>query len=518
MKHAATRGPLVLMILDGWGYREPAPDNAITTGDTPHWDRLWSRCPHTLIETSGEAVGLPDGQMGNSEVGHMNIGAGRVVYQDFTRITAAIRDGSFRDNPAITGAVAKARAGGGTVHVMGLLSPGGVHSHEDHFRATVELAAALDAPAIRVHAFLDGRDTPPRSAGGPIERMQACVDALPSAAFSTVCGRYYAMDRDERWDRVEKAWDAIVEARAGFRADSAAEALEAAYARGENDEFVQPTLVDGYTGVADGDVVIFVNFRADRAREITRAFVEDPFGGFQRRKPRLASYVCMTEYLEGLDVAIAYPPETLTDLFGEVVAREGLRQLRIAETEKYAHVTFFFNGGREAPFEGEERILVPSPRVATYDLQPEMSAPELARRLAGEIRSGAWDVIVCNVANPDMVGHTGSMKAAVAAVEAVDACLGEVMEAIDAVDGQLLVTADHGNVEQMTDPETGQTHTAHTTNPVPLVYAGRAARMIDGGSLRDIAPTMLYLLGLPQPAAMTGRSLVKLADDRRSAA
>jgi 2,3-bisphosphoglycerate-independent phosphoglycerate mutase len=510
MNERSVRKPLVLMILDGWGYREERDDNAIAIADTPCWDEMWRNDPHNLIETSGEAVGLPDGQMGNSEVGHMNIGAGRIVFQDFTRIENAIRDGSFCDNPAIGAAIDAAKANGGTVHIMGLLSPGGVHSHEDHFMETVRLAAKRGAPTIAVHGFLDGRDTPPRSAEPSIRRMQELLDSIPGASFATIAGRYYAMDRDKRWDRVERAYRAIVDASSERHArPPPSTALREAYGRDENDEFVQPTVIGGAPGVRDGDAVVFVNFRADRARELTQAFVNDDFDGFERRKPALADFVCMTEYMAGLPVSVAFPPDSLTRLLGEELASHGLRQLRIAETEKYAHVTFFFNGGEERPYPLEERILVPSPKVATYDLQPEMSAPELTERLVGAIRSGAFDVIICNVANPDMVGHSGSLEAAVQAVAAVDRCLAAVKAAIDEAGGEMLVTADHGNVEQMTDPVSGQAHTAHTLNKVPLLFHGRPARVLDGGSLRDIAPTMLALLGLPQPAEMTGRCLLE---------
>lgn len=509
--------PLVLMILDGWGMREDAPDNAISLADTPAWDRLLQDCPYGVLQTAGEAVGLPAGQMGNSEVGHMNIGAGRIVYQDFTRISRAIEDGSFRDNEAINGAIDAARRTGGAVHIMGLMSPGGVHSHDDHFQATVSMA--LDAGArVEVHAFLDGRDMPPRSAEPSIAAMQSLLDERSGGRFATITGRYYAMDRDKRWDRVEKAWDAIVHGSAEHRAATAGAALEDAYQREESDEFVQPTVIGEFGGVADGDSVLFINFRADRARELTQAFVDPDFDGFERRAPSLSGYVTMTEYLAGLPVDIAFPNEPIPDLLGEELARHGLRQLRIAETEKYAHVTFFLNGGREEPFENEERILIPSPKVATYDLQPEMSAPELADALSEAIRTGGFDVIICNIANPDMVGHSGKLEAAILAVEAVDRCLATVCAALDEAGGELLVTADHGNVEQMTDPESGQTHTAHTTNPVPLVFRGRKADMATSGSLRDIAPTMLYLLDLPRPASMTGTPLLQLAEQQQSVA
>jgi 2,3-bisphosphoglycerate-independent phosphoglycerate mutase len=377
--------------------------------------------------------------------------------------------------------------------------------------AVVRMAADAGAHRVYVHGFLDGRDMPPRSAGPSIERMQACVDGFDNASFASLCGRYYAMDRDQRWDRTVQAWDMLVEGDAGHGADVALAALQAAYARDENDEFVAPTVIGDYAGIEDNDAVIFINFRADRARQISRAFVEPGFDGFQRARPALSGFVCMTQYLEVLPADVAFPQEKLSGLLGECLADNGLSQLRIAETEKYAHVTFFLNGGEEQCFPGEQRILVPSPKVATYDLQPEMSAPELAKELDKAIRGGAFDVVICNVANPDMVGHTGSMAAAMAAVEAVDHCLGVAQDAILATGGEMLVTADHGNVEQMSDPVSGQAHTAHTTNPVPLVYAGRPARALAGGSLRDIAPTMLYLLGLEPPAEMTGSSLLELA-------
>ena len=509
MNDTPARKPLLLMILDGWGHREERDNNAIAIADTPCWDALWNNGPHSLIETSGEAVGLPQGQMGNSEVGHMNIGAGRIVFQDFTRIENAIREGSFFENTALCAAIDAARASGGRVHIMGLLSPGGVHSHDDHFLATVQLAAQRHAPSIIVHAFLDGRDTPPRSAEPSIRRMQELLDTIDGARFGTLSGRYYAMDRDKRWDRVEKAWHALADAESEFHASSALAALQQAYERDEDDEFVNPTVIEGAPGVHDGDAVIFINFRADRARELTMAFVNETFDGFERRRPQLVDFVCMTEYMAGLPVSIAFPPETLTHLLGEVLASHGLRQLRIAETEKYAHVTFFLNGGEEGTYPEEERILVPSPRVATYDLQPEMSAPELTEKLVEAIRSGRFDVIICNVANPDMVGHTGKLDAAVKAVTAVDQLLSEVTAAIDAAGGELLITADHGNIEQMVDPDSGQKHTAHTLNKVPLVFHGRPARRLRDGTLRDIAPTMLALLALPQPQEMTGRPLLE---------
>lgn len=514
----ARRRPLVLVILDGWGYRGEKSDNAIALADSPNWDRLWANSPHTLIDTSGEAVGLPAGQMGNSEVGHMNIGAGRIVYQDYTRIDHAIEESSFYENPVLCRAADVAREDGHTIHIMGLLSPGGVHSHEEQFFATIELAAGRGAKSIAVHAFLDGRDTPPRSALPSIDRLQALVDGIPGAVIASVTGRYYAMDRDQRWNRTEQAYRAVALGESELRAQSAKKAVESAYERGENDEFVKPTVIihdkngeeQPAATVRDGDSVIFVNFRADRARQLSRAFVEEPFSGFERRKIDLAEFVCMTQYLATLPASVAFPVEVLEHLLGEILARNGLRQLRIAETEKYAHVTFFLNGGEEAPYELEDRVLIPSPDVATYDLQPEMSAPELTRRLVGAIESGEYDVIICNVANPDMVGHSGKLDASIEAVEAVDDLLGAVHEAVKSAGGELLITADHGNVEQMSDEQSGQAHTAHTTNPVPFVFSGREATIADSGQLSDIAPTMLALLGLPQPDEMTGHSLLSL--------
>jgi 2,3-bisphosphoglycerate-independent phosphoglycerate mutase len=500
----------MLLILDGWGQREAADDNAITAGRTPNWDELWASRPHTLLDTSGESVGLPAGQMGNSEVGHMNLGAGRIVYQELTRIGQAIEDGSFEENPALLGGIDKAKASGGCIHIMGLLSPGGVHSHEDHLLATLHLALEQGAPAVAVHAFLDGRDVPPRSAAESLQRLEAAVAADERARIASVSGRYFAMDRDQRWDRTRLAWDAIVEAQAEFTAASASDALEAAYARGEDDEFVKPTVIDRGRKVADDDVVVFVNFRADRARQLTRAFVEAGFDGFECRRPTLSTMVTMTRYQDDLPVDVAFDKQRFDHLFGAELAAADLRQLRIAETEKYAHVTYFFNGGQERVFEGEDRKLIPSPKVATYDLQPEMSAPTLSKELRAAIDSGAYDVIVCNIANPDMVGHSGKFDAAVAAVEAVDRVLGEILPALERAGGEALITADHGNVEQMSDPESGQAHTSHTTNPVPLVYFGpRRVELRDGGSLRDIAPTMLALLDLPHPDAMTGRALIR---------
>ena len=507
-RHAAIR-PVVLLILDGWGHREEHEDNALAQARLPNWDALVASSPHTLIHTEGRHVGLPDGQMGNSEVGHMNLGAGRIVYQDLTRIDAAIDDGSFNANAELLAACRAAREHGHTLHLMALLSPGGVHSHERHLHAMIELAKREDVPRVAVHAFLDGRDMPPKSAGASIDALQAVCDAAGNASIASISGRYYAMDRDQRWDRVRRAWDAMVEASSDHHAPDAHTALSDAYARGETDEFVLPTVIDDGATMRDGDAVVFMNFRADRARQLTGAFVAEEFHGFEARRPKLSRFVCLTEYDARLPAPVAFAPDDLRHTLGEVVADAGLRQLRIAETEKYAHVTFFFSGGREAPFEGEQRILVPSPKVATYDLQPEMSCPEVTERLVAAIHNCDCDLAVCNIANPDMVGHTGNLAAAVLAAEAVDVAIGAIAQAVRDVGGALLVTADHGNLEMMRDASTGQPHTAHTIGPVPFVYLGpRTAGLRAGGALRDVAPTVLDLLGLPQPADMSGRSLL----------
>jgi len=503
--------PVLLLILDGWGHREDGDHNAIAQANAPNWRRLLATYPHTLVETHGEFVGLPDGQMGNSEVGHMNIGAGRIVYQDLTRIDAAIKDGTFFENPALTGACEAAKKSGGTLHVMGLMSPGGVHSHEDHIFAMLDLAARRGVPHIAVHAFLDGRDTPPQSARPSLERLEAKCASIGDARVASISGRYYAMDRDKRWDRVQLAYEAIANAESPLRVAGAVAALGAAYARGETDEFVKPTVVGDGVHVADGDAIVFMNFRADRARELSHAFVDADFAGFPRaRRIALSAFVSLTDYEKGLAVtAIAYPAQSMRNSLGEYLSSLGMTQLRIAETEKYAHVTFFFSGGREAPFAGEERILVPSPHVATYDLKPEMSCPEVTDRLVEAIASKKFDFIVCNLANADMVGHTGVESAAIKAVEAIDVALGRLEKAILAAGGEMLISADHGNLEQMLD-ENGVAHTQHTVGPVPLVYVGRKAKL-RRGALRDLAPTVLALMGLPEPAEMTGHSLVEFA-------
>ena len=511
-----TRKPTALIILDGWGHRDPAADNAISNARTPFWDKLWQNQSKTLINTSGMFVGLPQGQMGNSEVGHMNLGAGRVVYQSLTRIDKDLEDGLFQKNEALCNAIDKAVANNKAVHIMGLLSPGGVHSHEDHMLAAAELAAARGAKEVYIHAFLDGRDMPPRSARPSLEKAAARMKSLGVGRVATIVGRYFAMDRDNRWDRVEAAYNAMTLGEAEFTCDDPVTALDQAYERGENDEFVKATHIraEGQPEgtINDGDSVLFMNFRADRAREMTRTFVEPEFDGFDRRKhPELADFVMLTEYAADIKTSCAYPPEQLANGLGEYMASQGKTQLRIAETEKYAHVTFFFNGGLETPFEGEDRILVPSPKVATYDLQPEMSAPEVTDKLVEAIKSGKYDLIVCNYANGDMVGHTGKMDAAVKAAECLDQCVQRVVEALDEVGGEALITADHGNCEQMTDPKSGQVHTSHTIGPVPLVYTGhRNVNLKDDGSLCDIAPTLLTLMGLQQPQEMSGHSLAEI--------
>ena len=510
----ATPKPVVLMILDGFGHSDNPEYNAIHAAQTPVYDRLRATQPHTLVSGSGMDVGLPDGQMGNSEVGHMNLGAGRVVYQDFTRVTKSIRDGEFFDNPTLCAAVDKAVAAGRAVHILGLLSDGGVHSHQDHLVAMAELAARRGAQHIYLHAFLDGRDTPPKSAQPSIKLLDAAFERLGKGRIASLIGRYFAMDRDNRWDRVEQAWKLIVDGQGEFSAATASEGLAAAYERGESDEFVRATTIGAAAPVADGDAVVFMNFRADRARELTRAFVEPGFAEFSRQRvPALAGFVMLTQYAASIPAPSAFAPESLDNVLGEYLAKNGKTQLRIAETEKYAHVTFFFSGGREEPFEGEERILIPSPNVATYDLQPEMNAPIVTDRIVEAIEQQRYDVIIVNYANGDMVGHTGVFSAAVAAVECLDTCVGRIVAALDKVGGEALITADHGNVEQMEDECTGQAHTAHTCEPVPFIYVGkRQVSLRDGGVLADVAPTLLTLLGLPQPSEMTGRSIIELQD------
>lgn len=503
--------PVLLLILDGFGYREDTDHNAVTQARKPNWDKLWNSYPHTLINASELHVGLPRGQMGNSEVGHLNIGAGRVVYQDLTKVDVAIEDGSFYTNPALTAAVATAKSGDSTLHILGLLSPGGVHSHELHIHAMLELAARAGLKKIVIHAFLDGRDTPPRSAAESLQRLQEKCDALGAGRIATLCGRFFAMDRDNRWERVQIAYDMLTQGKAPFSAATAQAGLDAAYARGENDEFVQATLIGDAAAMQDGDSVVFMNFRADRAREITRALTDDKFDGFTRAHfPKLANYTTLSSYGEEFHLPTAYAPTAIHNGLGEYLGKLGLKQLRIAETEKYAHVTYFMNGGIEQPNPGEDRILVPSPKVATYDMQPEMSAIEVTDKLEAAIRSKTYQAILCNYANGDMVGHTGDLAAAVKAVETLDTCVGRVVAAMLESGGEVIITADHGNAEQMLDRTTQQAHTAHTLNLVPFIYIGRKARIAETGALQDIAPTLLSMMGLPQPPEMTGRSLIEI--------
>ncbi len=509
--------PVVLCIMDGWGHRTGRDDNAVALADTPNVDALAAGWPSGLMAASGEAVGLPAGQMGNSEVGHMNLGAGRVVLQDLPRIDAAVADGSLADQPAVARLAATLKASGGTCHLMGLVSTGGVHSHQRQVAALARAIARHGVPVV-VHAFTDGRDCPPTSAADQLRDFVAELGDV--ARVATVVGRFYAMDRDQRWERVEQAWRAVVLGDAAHRADDPVAAIEAAYGRGETDEFILPTVVAGGAAIADGDAVVMANFRADRARELLTAILEDGFDGFERpRLPRLSAAVGLVEYstrlAERMDTI--FPPQDLVETLGEVVAKAGRRQLRIAETEKYPHVTFFLNGGREAVFEGEDRILVPSPKVRTYDLQPEMSAPEVCDRLVAAITDGTYDLIVANFANPDMVGHTGSLEAAIKAVETVDTCVGRVADAVMAAGGVMFLTADHGNCELMVDPETGGPHTAHTTNLVPTTLIGAPAGVVGlrTGKLADVAPTLLALMGLEPPAEMTGDSV--LVHDRQAA-
>ena len=502
------RRPVMLVILDGWGWREAPADNAVRLAHTPTFSKLWSTCPHALLHTSGKDVGLPDGQMGNSEVGHLNIGAGRVVMQDLPRINQAVDTGEIARAPALLGLIERLRSSGSTCHLMGLVSPGGVHSHQDHAAALAKVLAQAGVLTV-LHVFTDGRDTPPQSAEGYVRRL---ASMLPSGvSIGTVSGRYYAMDRDNRWDRVSKAYHAIVDAEGPRFADAHA-AIADAYAHDVTDEFVVPAVVGDYGGVRDGDGLLCFNFRADRVREILAALLDPAFSGFPRpRVARFAAATGMTQYSEHLDrlLQTIFPPLTLPNVLGEVVANAGRTQLRTAETEKYAHVTYFLNGGNETQYAGEDRIMVPSPKVATYDLQPEMSAPELTTKAVAAIGSGKYDLIVLNYANPDMVGHTGKLDAAIKAVETVDAGLGQIVDAIRKAGGALLVTADHGNCEMMRDPETGGPHTAHTTNPVPVVLADGGDVALAEGRLADIAPTLLELMELQQPGEMTGTSLLR---------
>jgi 2,3-bisphosphoglycerate-independent phosphoglycerate mutase len=502
--------PVMLVILDGWGWREAREDNAVRLAATPVFDALWNTEPRAFLATSGRDVGLPDGQMGNSEVGHLNIGAGRVVMQDLPRIDAAIEGGALAAMPPLRDFIARLRASGGTAHLVGLLSPGGVHAHQDHAVALARVLSAAGVP-VAVHAFTDGRDTAPDAAPGFLARFLADIATLPGVRLASLTGRYFAMDRDNRWERVAQAFGALALGE-GARAEDPLVPVRATHAAGRSDEFVPATVLPGHTGMRDGDGLLCFNFRADRVRELLAALLDPAFAGFAReRTPRFAAALGMTEYSRELNAHMAtlFAPQSMDDLLGGVVSRANLAQLRMAETEKYPHVTYFLNGGEERPFAGEERIMVPSPKVATYDLQPQMSAPELTDRAVAAIGEGRFDLIVLNYANADMVGHTGSLPAAIAACEAVDAGLGRLVAAVRAQGGTLLVTADHGNAETMRDPETGGPHTAHTLNRVPVILVdGPPGAALSDGRLADVAPTLLALLGLPQPAAMTGRSLI----------
>lgn len=507
--------PVLLIILDGFGCRAEREDNAIAQASKPNFDRLWQENPHTLIHASEMEVGLPKGQMGNSEVGHLNIGAGRVVYQEFTRIDRAIESGYFYTNPALLDAVHLARDRQKTLHVLGLLSDGGVHSHEAHFHAMLELARREGLHKVCLHVFLDGRDTPPKSAEVYLARLEQKIAETGVGHIASMIGRYYAMDRDRRWQRVKAAYDLLTQGRAEYQAENPLAGLDAAYARGETDEFVKATALlppdRKPVTMEDGDAVVFLNFRSDRARQLSRPFIEPDFAEFEREvTPRLATYCTLTGYSDDFHVAVAFPPERIRNGLGEYVANLGLRQLRIAETEKYPHVTFFFNGGEEISFPGEDRVLVPSPDVATYDLKPEMSAFEVTDKLLAAINGRQYDLIICNYANPDMVGHTGDLNAAIRAIETVDTCLGRVVEAQRARGGEVLITADHGNAEMMRDVVTHQAHTAHTMNLVPLIYVGgRRATLAETGALEDISPSLLRMMGLAQPPEMTGEALVQ---------
>lgn len=511
--------PVVLCILDGWGYRDQQKDNAIKLGNTPVYDRLWNTVPRAWLKTSGLAVGLPDGQMGNSEVGHMNLGGGRVVLQDLPRIDKAVETGELAKNPELVSFIDALKASGGTAHLMGLMSPGGVHSHQDHMAALVNIIAAQGVP-VRVHAFMDGRDTPPKSAVPFLEKFEADIAGVADAKLATATGRYWALDRDKRWDRVEKAYKALVSASGEQIANSAIEAIEAAYTRGENDEFVAPTVIGDYSGMKDGDGLLMANFRADRAREILTGLVDPAFDGFNREKTvKFAARAGMVEYSSAHNefLTVLFPSENIKNSLGETLANLGIPQLRIAETEKYAHVTFFFNGGAEQPFEGEDRTLIPSPDVATYDLKPEMSAHEVTDDLVAAIKSGKYGAIIVNYANPDMVGHTGVLSAAIKAVETIDGCLGRLEEAVKEAGAAMIITADHGNVEMMTDETTGQPHTAHTNFDVPALLVNHEATFKDG-ALADVSPTLLSIMGVAQPVEMTGTNLVSNAGEARATA
>ena len=500
--------PVLLMILDGWGIAPASSSNAATLARTPNLDAYFANYPHTQLEASGLEVGLPAGQIGNSEVGHLNIGSGRIIYQSLTRISKSIADGDFFTNPVLVKVMDEVKASGKALHLLGLLSDGGVHSHITHIIALLEMAQKHGLTKVYVHAFLDGRDVPPQSALTYVEQLEAAMDKIGVGKIATVSGRYYAMDRDKRWERLAKAYATVAQGD-GPRAASATAGIEASYEAGVTDEFVVPFTIEGVDGrISAGDGVIFANFRPDRAREITRAIIDEDFPYFERpASARPVHFACMAQYDVTIAAPVAYPPESIDDTLGQVLAQRGLRQLRIAETEKYAHVTFFFNGGVEEPNQNEERILIPSPKVATYDLQPEMSAEEVTQALLAELDKDKFDVVILNFANPDMVGHTGVLEAAIKAMEKVDNCVGRVVERVLALDGSVCICADHGNLEKMAEPD-GEPNTAHTTNPVPFLLISKEKHELHQGILADIAPTMLELLHIPQPKAMTGKSLI----------
>ena len=500
--------PVLLMILDGWGIAPASSSNAATLARTPNLDAYFANYPHTQLEASGLEVGLPEGQIGNSEVGHLNIGSGRIIYQSLTRISKSIADGDFFTNPVLVKVMDEVKASGKALHLLGLLSDGGVHSHITHIIALLEMAQKHGLTKVYVHAFLDGRDVPPQSALTYVEQLEAAIDKIGVGKIATVSGRYYAMDRDKRWERLAKAYATVAQGD-GPKAASATAGIEASYEAGVTDEFVVPFTIEGVDGrISAGDGVIFANFRPDRAREITRAIIDEDFPYFERpASARPVHFACMAQYDATIAAPVAYPPESIDDTLGQVLAQRGLRQLRIAETEKYAHVTFFFNGGVEEPNQNEERILIPSPKVATYDLEPEMSAEEVTQALLAELDKDKFDVVILNFANPDMVGHTGVLEAAIKAMEKVDNCVGRVVERVLALDGSVCICADHGNLEKMAEPD-GEPNTAHTTNPVPFLLISKEKHELHQGILADIAPTMLELLHIPQPKAMTGKSLI----------
>jgi len=509
--------PILLLILDGWGYRTEKDHNAIAMANTPHWDHLLQTYPHTLLEASGSAVGLPAGQMGNSEVGHLTMGAGRVLYQDLSRINKEIETGAFFKNPCLLAGFEKIKATQKSVHILGLLSPGGIHSHDQHWYALLELIAQQNLEHCYLHPFLDGRDTPPKSASGYLKNLEAKCQQLGFGKIASLIGRYYAMDRDKRWERTEAAYNCLSLGKAAYSATSALHALELAYARGESDEFVSPTTIHDANKapitIQDGDLVIFMNFRADRARQLSHAFLDRDFSGFSRpSQPHLAGFISLTKYASDIPSQIAFPQQSLTNGLGEYLAQHHLTQLRIAETEKYAHVTFFFNGSDEKPVLNETRVLIPSKKVSTYDLTPDMSAIEITEHLLEVIKEKKYDVIICNFANPDMLGHTGNLTATLQGIHCIDDCIGKLVAGLQEYGGEAIITADHGNAECMFDEETGQAHTAHTNEPVPFVYIGRPAKInpVKHPSLADIAPTLLNLLNLPKPTEMTGQNLLTL--------